>query len=480
MLGSIQALTTADLDGRISPLQGPVSSLQFDAIGPAARIDVEGSLTQLAVNRGVDLGTSGSILVSNDLSGSFSVVEGLTLSGGRIQIGRDLSATVTIGGNLTVLDGGQLAVGRNLGGAVAGSSGGSSGASASTTVSPSGGASASTGATSSGGGVTIAGNLVLAGGGQVVVGDNLGSLSVGGNLDTAGGGEIQVGGNLGTLSIGGFVRGKGTDDIVVGDDLGQWTVLGGGSSGGSVQDVAVAVAKNIQGLDIRNGIFDSLITAGILINGGTPAAGSNGWNIGPDGSAAVFDSQIQAGNEIDNLTIGGDVSSDSPTNPAGRPTRIVAGENAQGQFSPDGVIDNFQIVGSLIDAVLAASVEPLGGFYHEPAGTIEVGFVSEASATASGVPTQLVQNTVIPTSTAPPYANVSDIVLPGGAINPSFAPPLQLEPPNAPAGTMLPMPSKSTVLGNVVTTSVPAAGSDYAGIFAASTSGVIVGPVPTS
>ena len=135
----------------------------------------------------------------------------------------------------------------------------------------------------------------------------------------------------------------------------------------SLNDVDIDVSASIQGLDIRNGITDSLITAGILINGGTPGTGSNGWNIGSNGSVAVFDSQILAGTEIESLVIGGNVVSDMPSNPAGLPTRIVAGEHPENTYTAGGTIDKFQIVGNLIDSVIAASVEPYDGTYPEPA-----------------------------------------------------------------------------------------------------------------
>jgi hypothetical protein len=556
-LGSIQGLTTADIDGRITPLTGPIASLQFDAIGSAAQIDVNGNLGQLTVNRTVNLGKTGHINVTNDLTGAFSVTRDVALDGGQITVGRDLSGTVSIGGNLTVDDGGQFSVMRNLGGSAASPS--SSATAGATTGASTGSSSGPAAAPSGGGGATITGNLTLdsngklmvsgnasslsvggnleaSSGGQLMVAGNLGSLtvnggggasitgnltlnpggaflisrnlgslnvgsnlqvfqgsqfqvagnltslSVGGNLETSQsppqtsqgnpqttpGGEVLVQGNLGTLSVTGVVQGKGSEDIVVGDDLGQLTVLGGGHGVQGLQGVDLDVTKNLQGLDVRNGISDSLITAGILISGGTPGTGSNGWNIGPDGSVAVLDSQIRAGFEIMNLTIGGDVKSDLPANPtSGRVTRIVAGEDAAGNFAPGGIIDNFQIVGNLIDSVLAASVAPSQGFYHQPAGAIEVGVVGGLITT-------------LPTYTAPPFANTPDIVLPNGSINPSFAAPLQLVPPAAPAGTKLPLPSKPTVLGSVITTSPHVDGTDYAGIFAANTNGVIVGPLPTS
>ena len=236
-LGSFQALTTADLKGPLTPLTGPVSSLQFDALGQAAQVDTNGNLNQLTINRGIDLGPSG----------------------------------------------------------------------------------------------------------QLDVAGNLNSLTVAGNLQTSMGGEIHVLGNLGTLSVTGNIQGKGSDDIVVGDDLTQLTVLGGGNGVPGLQGVNVVATTAILGLDIRNGIANSRIQAGYAINGGTPGAGSNAWNIGPNmmnpapsvdpsGQVAVLDSIIQAGNAITNLTIGGDVVSDRSTNPTGTPTRIVAGETLAGDL----------------------------------------------------------------------------------------------------------------------------------------------------
>ena len=388
-LGSFQGLTTADLLGGMSTLQGIVNSLQFDSLGPAARITVIGNLGQLTVNEGISLGRTGQIYVSNDLTGSLSVTRDVSLDGGILSVGRDLSGTVTIGGNLALADGGRLTVGRNLG------------------------------ATASGATDTLTGNLTV-----------------------GSGSGLAIGGNLSSLTVTGVIQGKGSDDIVVGDDLGQLTVLGGGNNLFSLTDVGIDVSKSILGLDIRNGITGSLITAGILINGGTPGTGSNGWNIGPDGPVAVFDSEILAGLEIENVTIGGDVKSDLPTNPTGRPTRIVAGEYPQNSFVSGGTIDKFQIIGNLIDSVVAASVEPYNGTYPEP---------------AAG-----------PNSTAPPFADPNvpmSIVLAGGSINPSFA---------SSSGS----PTKLTVTGAVVSnTHVYTA--DYAGIFAANTAGVKVGTPST-
>ncbi len=174
----------------------------------------------------------------------------------------------------------------------------------------------------------------------------------------------MVGGNLNSLAINGLYQGKGTasTDLAVGLNLNGFTVLGGGAGQGGVQGANIDVAKDITGLDIRHGIFNSLITAGVLIDGSLQNT-SAGGNIGPDGSDAVFDSQILAGVQIKNLTINGNVRSDYVTNaqPSGYRTRIVAGEDRQGNFTSGGNIDNFQITGALIDSVIAASVAPNGG-----------------------------------------------------------------------------------------------------------------------
>ena len=58
-VGSIQGLTSTNLMGRISPLQGIVNSLQFNSLGPAAQITVIGNLGQLTVNQGISSGEDG-------------------------------------------------------------------------------------------------------------------------------------------------------------------------------------------------------------------------------------------------------------------------------------------------------------------------------------------------------------------------------------------------------------------------------------
>ena len=81
-------------------------------------------------------------------------------------------------------------------------------------------------------------------------------------------------GNLGTLSITGVFQGKGPgggNDLTVGDDLGQITILEEGTAYRVCRGQIVSATSDIQGIDIRNGIANSLIEAGYLINGGTRA-----------------------------------------------------------------------------------------------------------------------------------------------------------------------------------------------------------------
>ncbi len=403
-------------------------------------------------------------------------------------------------------------------------------------------------------------NVNLGPSGHVVIADDLNSLTVTGNLlVNPGSTGIVVGGNLNGLTVNGIFQGQGTSaiDLSVGLDLTNFTVLSGSSNLGSVRSANISVGKDIVGLDIQHGIFNSLITAGVLIDG-SPQNSSSGGNIGPDGSDAIFDSQLLAGVQIKNLLINGDVTSDYVTNPkpnpTGYPTRIVAGEVLedrapgrdpqggfpQGTFTSGGNIDNFQILGALIDSVVAASVAPYGGngtlpyangfnysapppsavptpgeqgTYDAPAGIIVGGTVGISASMTPSVPlsfpnfsevsyyneTEINNITILthpPQPILPPprvafwnTASPDNTILPG-AINPSFATaPADLNATNAnPGGTgmtstaiTLSLPSKSTVLGGVI--SNPHTGpepNDFAGFFADDTRGVFVGVLPTS
>ncbi len=493
--------------------------------------DLSGSLQD---NGDLTLNTNGRIMIGHNL-GNLNVGQMLNLSGGSFLVGNDVTGSLTVGGGLGVSNGGLLVVQRDVSG-----------------------------------GLKVTGDLGLDSGGNIRVVRDLASLNVNGNLKfTSTAGALVVGGNLNALTINGSFQGKGTAsiDLAVGLNLNGFTVLGGGAGQGGVQGANIDVAKDIVGLDIRHGIFNSLITAGALIDG-TPQNASSGGNIGPDGSDAIFDSEILSGVQIKNLTINGDVRSDYVTNaqPSGYRTRIIAGENRQGTFISGGNLDNFQITGALIDAVLAASVAPFGGngtlptfaygapppsvdtsgdkgnnTYDAPGGVLPVIPVSNAAGNITGYsilnelgdlitfPTSVVTNNTVPggviwggTTKAPilnpNYSEVSyynetligvsydraqdpiidDTILPG-SINKSFATaPVDL---TATTGTSsittttgntsvtttgsappikLSLPSKSTVLGGVISNQHgdQQDQQDFAGIFAADTSGVFLGLLP--
>ncbi len=363
---------------------------------------------------------------------------------------------------------------------------------------------------------------------QIDVNGNVGSMSVQNNVNLGPSGHIVIAGDLNSLTVNGIFQGQGTSaiDLSVGLNLNGLTVLGGSANQGGIQSANIAVGKNIVGLNIQHGVFNSLITAGVLINGS-----SSGANIGADGTDAIFDSEILAGAQIINLTINGDVTSDYVTNPSphptGYPTRIVAGEVLedrapgrdsqggfpQGTFTSGGEIDNFQITGSLIDSVVAASVAPFGnsgtlpsnnlsysapppsvantpgdqGFntYDAPAGIIVGGTVLVNTKGTTGVSELLpfknfsevsyfneteisafTPVTITPVTYAPPRMSfynsldptIDDTILPG-AINLSFATApadlnAQNQNPNGSGQTTttikLSLPSKSTVLGGVI------------------------------
>ena len=159
--------------------------------------------------------------------------------------------------------------------------------------------------------------------GHVVIAGDLNSLTVTGNLlVNPGSSGIVVGGNLNGLTVNGIFQGQGTSaiDLSVGLDLTNFTVLSGSSNLGGVRSANIAVGKDIVGLNIQHGIFNSLITAGVLIDG-SPQNSSSGGNIGPDGSDAIFDSQLLAGVQIKNLLINGNVTSDY-VKPQTQPDRL--------------------------------------------------------------------------------------------------------------------------------------------------------------
>lgn len=496
-LGGITA-GPATLNGPITPLSGSVNTLQFGGLGPNAQIDVNGALGSLSVGGGVALGPTGHVRVGGDINQSVTVGGTLTLDGGSFLVGRNLVGALNAGGvNLT--RGGAFVVGNDVIGPVT----------VGNNLSVSSGAVLSVGrdVTTDGGGtggISVNGDLNLDGG-KIVVGRNLdvvdvpvpatnttASLSINGDLTASTGGALIVGGNFNGLAVNGVFQGNGTavPDLSVGLDLRNVVVSGATPNQGGIQHASIDVGKNLIGLTVNHGIFDSIITAGIAIID---------VNIGPDGNDAVINSDIRAGVSIDRFTAGGNVLSTFVANPksVGYPTRIVAGEDRLGNFFSGGVIDHFQITGTMTDSVLAASVKPFGGSgalpdtnlpygtaapvpsntpgdlgsntYDAPAGTTtvngkpfknwtEVSYVDGVADTKS----HYLSAVTDPTTGNPQSVTIDDFIFPG-AINPSYA-----------SGAV---PTKSTVLGGVVST-FHGDEADFAGIFAADTRGVFVGPLP--
>lgn len=513
-IGSIQA-GSADLLGTVSPLNGSVNAIQFGNLRPAAQLDVNGSLGGLALGD-ASLGPFGHVRVSGDL-GQTLIVGSLALNGGQFVVGHDLTGPLDAGA-VTLSDGGQFVVGHDLTGA-ARVSGNLSIAANSVFVVGHNVRDLSVGQTArldSGGrlavgndltgALNVTGDLTLAGNAQVRVGRLLNALTVDGGLRVdPSGGSVVVGGDLSTLTVTGAFVGKGSRtaaDLTVGLNLGSLNVLGGGAGQGGLQNANLDVAKDVLGLNIPHGVFNSFVTAGVLIDGGNSGPGGN---IGPDGPDAVVNSEIRAGVQIKNITLNGNVRSTFAANPqsAGYRTRIIAGEDRQGNYSSGGNIDNFQITGSLIDSVLAASVAPAGGngtlprstygapppsigtapgdsgnnTYDAPAGVIFGGTVANPIPFPNYSELSYRNETLIGvTYNRAIDPTIDDGILPG-AINASFAKAPLTGTDLANPVTVLPLPTKSTVLGGVIST-VHGDEADFAGIFAADTRGVFVGALP--
>ena len=371
-------------------------------------------------------------------------INSVAIDGGRFIIGGDSVAPIQIQTSMSLSHNGLFSIGRDQTGAI-----------------------------------TIGGSLILDSGGELMVGRNLSSLTVNGDVLVSSGGGIVVGGNLNGLTVNGVFHGQGSPtsvDLAVGLNLTGLSVLGGASNQGGLQSANINVGKNISQIDIPHGIFRSWITAGVSINGG--GTGSTTGTVGADGITAIYNSEIDAGTSITNLTIGGDVKSGFPTgDPSGYPTRIIAGKVRgpgtgstpdQGLYVANGTINSFTINGTLIDSVLAASVAPYGGdgslppppAYgvppQVPVGTPQgvVNYQAPAGLTDNTTPNYSIRNVTLGVPTgdaawAQPVGSRHDTVLSNGTII-------------------------ATITGGVVSTQLDqtADAFDYAGLFAVNTTGV--------
>ncbi len=430
-LGGVSAGGTANLMGAISPISGVqslsfntlgpnaqinvnggINSFQVGSanLGPNGGVHIAGSVSgnftvgALTLNGGkvlidgdvtglnlggITLQNSGQFLIGHDINGSASLGT-VNINGGRLLVTHDVATTLNTG-NLTVQNTGQFIVGDDLnslqvngseqiqtsGLFQVGTDLGTMGIVQGMTVATSGKWIVGRDVLD---GITMNSNLTLDSGGSIAIGRNLtvnninGSTStqtaflVNGNVVfTPTAGTFSVGGNVDGFTINGTYQGRGntstsSPEFIVGLDLNNFTVISGSAGQGSVSNANIAVAKSINSMNIAHGIFYSFITAGVAISNSI---------IGPDGDDAVLDSELRAATRISGMAIDGNVRSDYITNPQPNPpgyrTRIIAGEDRQGNWYNYAIINGLNIGtnpsggGSLIDAVVASSVQPNGG-----------------------------------------------------------------------------------------------------------------------
>jgi len=232
-LGSLVAGST-DLTGTMTRLNNTVADLELGEIGPAARVDINGSVGEMTVGA-LDLGPTGRVVVSGalntaDLTDSMTV-GGLTIDGGRFVIGTDSLAPILITGNMTISHDGVFSVGRDLDGSL-----------------------------------SVNGNLVLDSGGQVAVGRNASALTVTGNLIVnPSGSGIVIGGAFAGLTVDGIFQGQGgiaaptLFDLGVGLTLNGLTIVGGNSSLNGLINANIRAGSSISGVDIAYGTVNSTI-----------------------------------------------------------------------------------------------------------------------------------------------------------------------------------------------------------------------------
>jgi hypothetical protein len=432
-IGSIIANQSV-LDGPMTPLTTSLSDLELGAVGPSAQIDVHGDVGTMTLGT-VALGPGGHVLVSGDLSSGASIGS-MNIVGGQFAIGNDSLGPIAIQRDINLSQDGHFTIGRDQSGKL-----------------------------------SVGGSVILSTGGQISVGRNLAAFDVTGDVlisPVASG--IVVGGNLTEMTVHGIFRGQGSatlSDLGVGLDLGSLTVLGGSAGAGGIQFANITVQKSIDVLTVPHGIFQSLITAGVSINN---------MNVGSDGTTAFYNSEMDAGASINNITFNGDVTSGFLNgDTTGFPTRIIAGKLINGTYVAGGKISSVLINGSLINAVLAASVAPVGGNGDLPAplpygGTSTTSVPPQAGFSNYNAPGGLTEN----------IKNYSIRSIAGGALLPTAV----YDTANDPNIHVTVLPNGTTdvtVKGNVISTPHPNNDNfDFTGIFSANPNTGIVNGGPAS
>jgi hypothetical protein len=242
-LGSLNA-SAAELTGKMTPLNGasgaaaPLSNamteFELGALGPNARVNINGSVGVMSVST-IDLGPTGHVIISgaintSDLTGSMTI-GAMEIVGGRFVIGQDSVAPISIQSGLTISQDGLFSIGRDLVGSL-----------------------------------SVNGNLELDTGGQLMVGRNLAELNVTGNLivNPTGSG-IVVNGALGGLVVDGIFQGQGGTaaptafDLGVGLNTGGLAILGGNKNQNGLINANIRSGGTIGGVDIVYGNVNSTI-----------------------------------------------------------------------------------------------------------------------------------------------------------------------------------------------------------------------------
>ncbi len=456
-IGSIEA-SPVQLDGAMTPLNSGVSDLEFGALGPGAQIGINGSVGTMEVGS-VNLGPGGHVVITGDVNGSAQSstsstttaamsISSMNLAGGQFIIGQDSLEPIAIAGNLTLSLNGLLSIGRDQAGSL-----------------------------------SVGGSIILDSGGQISVGRNLAALAVGGNvLVDPGASGIVVGGSLDSLIVGGYFRGQGSataTDLGVGLNLSNVTMQNNGpsTSPGGIQLANINVGKNISNLAVAYGIFRSWITAGVAINE---------VNVGADGVTAVYNTEIDAATSITNVTLDGDLTSGFPTgDTSGYPTRIIAGKVRsaalgstpdQGLYLANGTISSFAIEGSLINAVLAASVAPYGGDGSLPPPVPYGGTPRTSGPPPAGFSNYNAPGGLTETSTSQYIKNYSIRSYVGGQLVPTAVYDTAID-PNIHVNVLDGGTIIATVSGSVISTPHDDT-FDFTGIFAVNTLGVNGGLAP--
>ena len=241
-LGGLNA-SAAKLTGTMTPLMNTVTTFALGELGPAARVEIVGSVGVMTVSN-INLGPTGLVSISGglntaeptgptstaDLTGLMTIGS-LNLDGGRIVIGQDSVAPISILNNMTISHDGLFSVGRDLDGSL-----------------------------------TVNGNLELDSNGQLMVGRNLADLTVNGNvIVTPSGSGIVVNGELGDMQVDGVFRGQGGTaaptffDLGVGLNISALSILGGNISQNGLINANIRAGGSISGVNIVFGTVNSTI-----------------------------------------------------------------------------------------------------------------------------------------------------------------------------------------------------------------------------